>query len=450
MTLPDASPEDLVKPVRKPTKKFHVVAALMSVLAGVFFVGWALQLWHGMTVTGLSDWGSGFGITWGLYIGAFIWWVGIAHGGILVSAAVRLLKLKKYEPVARIAELTTIAALGMAGLMIVVHLGRPDRVVWSVIMNYTQTVHTSPLAWDMTVITMYFVLTATYLALTIRRDVVYLKANDLLPDLPGLNQVYGVLTVGYKEEENPVVDRMAWWLALAIIVLAPLLLHGGVIPWLFALLASMPGWYGGLTGPQFLAAALTSAMGGIVITAYIFRQVYDWDNVIQEEVIYGLGWWMGLFALIFTWLQLHKLITGSHSPPNDVGAMVSTVLQTPLYWAAMLMIILPLAYVAFQHFRIIDYSMKGTAVAGFVIIVGVLLEKTLFVVEGLQYPATRLYEGVPGSYFPSWIEIASILGTGAMVVLFFMMISKVLPIVELESLEDGPFSHESHDEEVSD
>ncbi len=447
MTLPDATPEDLVKPVRRPTKKYHVLALIMTGLAGLFFVGWSLQLWHGLEVTGLSDWGSGGGVPWGVYIGAFIWWVGIAHGGILVSAAVRLLKLEKYEPVARIAELTTISALGMAGMMIVVHLGRPDRVVWSVLLNYTNTVHTSPLAWDMTVITMYFVLTATYLALTMRRDIVYLKANDLLPDLPGLNQVYALLTVGYTEDENPVVDRMAWWLALAIIVLAPLLLHGGVIPWLFALLASQPGWFGGLTGPQFLSAALTSAMGGIVLTAYIFRRVYDWDNVIQEEVIYGLGWWMGLFSLIFIWLQLHRLITGLHSAPLDYGGVVEATLHTPLYFVAMGFLILPLAYVAAQHFGIIDYSMRGTAVAGFVIIVGVLFEKTLFTVEGLLHPATRLYESVPGAYFPSWIEMSAILGTGAMVVLFFMMISKILPIVELESLEGGPFDE---GEEVSD
>jgi len=29
---------------------------------------------------------------------------------------------------------------------------------------------------------------------------------------------------------------MVWWLAAAVIIMAPLLLHGGVIPWLFALL----------------------------------------------------------------------------------------------------------------------------------------------------------------------------------------------------------------------
>ncbi|MFW5929344.1 MAG: NrfD/PsrC family molybdoenzyme membrane anchor subunit [Halobacteriota archaeon] len=447
MTISDAEPEDLVKPIRKPSKAYYILGALMAACVGFFAIGWGFQLWYGLEVTGLSDWGSGGGVNWGLYIGSFIWWVGIAHGGILVSAAVRLLKIEKYEPVARIAELTTIAALGMAGLMIVVHLGRPDRVVWSVVLNYIQTVHTSPLAWDMTVITMYFVLTATYLSLTLRRDIVFLRKQDLLPELPGLSQAYSVLTVRYTEDEDPVVDRMVWWLALAIIVLAPLLLHGGVIPWLFALLASQPGWFGGLTGPQFLSAALTSAMGGVVVTAYIFRQVYDWDNVIEEEVIYGLGWWMGVFSLVFIWLQLHRLITGLHSAPLDYGEVVEATLHMPVYYLAMVFLIIPLAYVAFQHFGIIDYSMRGTAVAGVFVILGVLFEKTLFVVEGLMHPATSLYESVPGTYSPSWVEISSLFGTAAMVVLFFMVISKIVPIVELEALEDGPFADE---EEVAD
>ncbi len=124
-----------------------------------------------MIVTGLSDWGTGGGATWGLYIGAFIWWVGIAHGGIILSAAVRLLGMDRYMPVARLAEMLTLAGLSAAGFYVIVHMGRPDRMVTSVIGHYHITINNSPLVWDVTVITAYFVLTATYLGLTLRYDV---------------------------------------------------------------------------------------------------------------------------------------------------------------------------------------------------------------------------------------------------------------------------------------
>ncbi len=75
------------------------------------------------------------------------------------------------------------------------------------------------------------------------------------------------MTIGYSEKEDQIVERMVWWLALAIIIMAPLLLHGGVIPWLFAVLPGMPAWFGAVQGPQFLTIALTSAISGVIIVA---------------------------------------------------------------------------------------------------------------------------------------------------------------------------------------
>lgn len=228
-----------------------------------------------MIVTGLSDWGTGGGATWGLYIGAFIWWVGIAHGGIILSAAVRLLGMDRYMPVARLAEMLTLAGLSAAGFYVIVHMGRPDRMVTSVIGHYHITINNSPLVWDVTVITAYFVLTATYLGLTLRYDVTRLR--DQLPtsgptvagrQLPNVYEpIYKTMTIGYSEKEDQIVERMVWWLALAIIIMAPLLLHGGVIPWLFAVLPGMPAWFGAVQGPQFLTIALTSAISGVIIVA---------------------------------------------------------------------------------------------------------------------------------------------------------------------------------------
>ena len=432
MSLSGAGPEDLIRPIKKPTKKFHIVGALASIGVLIFAIAYGYQLSNGLAVTNLSDWGSGGGVTWGLYIGSFVWWVGIAHGGILVSAAARLFELEKYEPVARIAELLTIGALSMAGLMIVVHLGRPDRMVWSTVRAYPTTVHTSPLAWDLTVITLYFVMTATYLSLTLRSDIYQLR--DKLPDI--LSPVYSAVLFRYDPDEDPIVERMAWWLSLGIIVLAPLLLHGGVIPWLFQLTPSMPGWYGGLTAPQFLSAALTSAMGGVMFVAYIFRTIYDWEEVLPDEVFLGLGWWMGFFGLLWLWFQLQKLITGSFAPTRDVEPVVNTMLHSNVYIAALAMVALPLAYVAFQHFGIIEFSVRGTVFAGIFVILAVLIDKTLFVVEGLVYASTRLYENVPGAYVPTPIEMASLVGTVSLIILFFLTISKLVPIVELKAVKD--------------
>jgi Ni/Fe-hydrogenase subunit HybB-like protein len=329
--------------------------------------------------------------------------VGIAHGGIIVSATVRLFHMQVFAPIARLAELLTMAALANAGLYIVVHLGRPDRVVTSILQNLPDRIQTSPLAWDVVVITVYFVLTATYLTLTIRHDLH--RLGDRLPR--GFRPLHRLLLIGHQPGERVKAERMAWWLALALIVLAPL----------------------------FLTAALASAIGAVMVLAYAFRRIYGWADIIGDEVFRALSRWTGLFALLFLWLQLQKLVTGLAMPPDSVGAATAAMASTPAYWVAMGLLAITVAHVGIQMLSPRMFSATRTAIVGLLPLAAILLEKTLFVIEGLMYPTFRLYPGVPGSYTPSWVELSSLIGALSIVVLFFLVAAKAIPLVELEEVD---------------
>ncbi|AEH37886.1 NrfD/PsrC family molybdoenzyme membrane anchor subunit [Halopiger xanaduensis] len=457
MSTKTPSEADILRPVNKFSKKYLALFGVSALALGAFLVAWAYQLQQGLIVTGLGDWGSGGGSTWGLYIGAFIWWVGIAHGGIILSAAVRLLGMERYMPIARLAEMLTLAGLSAAGFYILVHMGRPDRMVTSVIGHYHITVNNSPLVWDVTVITAYFVMTATYLGLTLRYDVSRLR-DDLpsfepkvggvqLPDLYGL--VYDALTIGYTEKEDEVIERMVWWLAAAVIIMAPLLLHGGVIPWLFSLLPAMPSWTGAIQGPQFLSIALTSAISGVILLSYAFRRAYDWDHIITDDIFRGLLLWLGFFCLLFLWFQLQQLVNGSFLGPLDQAHATAGKLGHPIYITSMLMVLGTLAFIFLQGIRPALFSKKRALAAGFVVLTATFLEKLLFVVEGFLHPTFDIYANVPGTYFPSAIEWLSLAGTIGLVVLFFLSISRLVPVVELHAIEHlrGDHGHEhGHDE----
>jgi len=60
--------------------------------------------------------------------------------------------------------------------------------------------------------------------------------------------LHKALLLGYRHDEGDKIERMAWWLSIAIVFLI-VMLSGGVIPWIFGLLPSRPGWYGALAGP---------------------------------------------------------------------------------------------------------------------------------------------------------------------------------------------------------
>lgn len=56
-----------------------------------------------------------------------------------ISATVRILKLKRYQQLARVAELVTLVSLTAAVCNIAGDVGRPDRFIYNVVMhgNYT-------------------------------------------------------------------------------------------------------------------------------------------------------------------------------------------------------------------------------------------------------------------------------------------------------------------------
>ena len=423
--------EDILSVMTKRSGRFYLVMALAGAVVGWFLYAWSFKLTYGEIALGLGDWGPGGGITWGLYIGMFIWWVGIAHGGILVSAAVRLFKVRSLAPVARIAELMALIGLVCAVSGILMQLGRLDRVFTSITSVLPRGIQHSPLVWDVTVITLYFVLTGTYLLLTLRHDFYVLRQR--LPRL--LSPVYRLLSYGYHPEEDEKVERMVWWLALGLIILAPLLLHGGVIPWLFALLPAMPGFYGGITGPTFLSLAIVSAFGVVAVIAFVFRRVHHWQDIFPDRVFRALGKAMMFAALAVLWLQLQINITGLYAAPIGVARVTSAKLDSPGYWLAIGLIAASFLYLAVQSIAPRLFSAGRIAVAGVLVVLAVLVEKTLFISEGLSHPGFQLYE--VGSYSPTWVEISGVVGTVFIVALYFAVLTKVIPIVEVRVLEES-------------
>jgi len=159
---------------------------------------WTLR--EGLVVTGLRDIPGG--APWGVYLVNFVFFIGIAHAGIAVAAAIRLLKLHDYIPIGRMAELLTVFGLMMAGLSIVFDLGRPDRV-FNLIRYYPERLGSSPLIWDVTAVITYLVVSVTYLYLELREDIAKLAEKRW-------TRFYWLLLPGYEPGERARIDSIIW------------------------------------------------------------------------------------------------------------------------------------------------------------------------------------------------------------------------------------------------
>src|SRR5205085_6458754 len=64
-------------------------------------------------------------VMWASYVTNFVFWVGIAHCGTLVSAVLFLFRSHFRRAVYRVAEAMTVFGVMTAGLFPIIHLGRP-------------------------------------------------------------------------------------------------------------------------------------------------------------------------------------------------------------------------------------------------------------------------------------------------------------------------------------
>ncbi|MEK7354670.1 MAG: NrfD/PsrC family molybdoenzyme membrane anchor subunit [Chloroflexota bacterium] len=413
---------ELLRPLLRTGRGFYFLIAALLILVAWFLYAWYVQLTQGLVVTNMR---TPVGAAWGGYIANFVFYVGLAHGGIAIAAAIRLLNLHKYQPVARMGEVLTIISLMMAGLSIMIDMGRPDRI-FNIIIYWPERVATSSLTWDVTVIILYFTMSACYLWLTMRKDLAL-----CLNRFPKLRFLYKILLIGYKPGEEHTINRMTWWLSIAIIFLV-VMLSGGVVAWIFGLLPSRPGWFSALAGPYFLTAAISSAIAAIIVVSAILRRVFHWQEHIKTEVYSGLGTFLGILTLFYIYLIFSEQLTMNYAAPLAEFLISVKILQGEfaiIFWPMLIIgFLIPAMTLIIQGVRPKWFSLTRTVTASAFIIIAFWVKRFLIVVPSLLRPLLPFPEG---SYSPSWVEWSIIAGILAMAVLFYVAFLKLFPILDL-------------------
>ncbi|NJO91078.1 MAG: polysulfide reductase NrfD [Chloroflexia bacterium] len=138
---------DLTIPMNQTSKYFKIWIVFLLLFIGVAAAMYVRQLKLGLSTTDMRDIAS-----WGVYIANFVFLIAVSLVGSLISAILKLSNVKWATPLTRIAEIIAVAALLSALAIIVVDMGRPDRL-WH-IFAYGRL--QSPIVWDILVVNTYF------------------------------------------------------------------------------------------------------------------------------------------------------------------------------------------------------------------------------------------------------------------------------------------------------
>ncbi len=417
--------EKLWYPMLHTTRKFYLFLGLLLLSLAWFIFAWITQLRTGLEVTGMRDIPGGS--PWGVYMTNFIFFIGITHAGLAIASAIRLLKLKDYVPLARIAELVTIFSLMMAGFSLLFDTGRPDRI-FNLLLYYPERLAASPLIWDITAIAAYLIFSVTYLYLEMREDLARLAQSH-----PRLGWLYRLLLPAYEPGERDRIVRIVWWASIFTFPIM-VMVHTSVA-WIFGLMVARPGWYSAIMGPYYVLGAVLSGVASVVVMTAIYRQLFGWQEHIKPTVFRGLGKFLSWVSIIYIYFMLSEFMTVKYAgpvPELKVSMAWSSLEFAWIYWmqVAALLIAFTMFFINTvfpQVFRI------GTTVfASAVVVATMWISRFLIVVPSLTRPYLPY---PPGTYTPTWVEWSLVVGTFVLVALLFTLFTKLFPIIPLTEME---------------
>ena len=161
------------------------ISLVVIIIAGI--IAYIDQVIKGQVVTNMSDYAL-----WGVYISNFVFFVATSFVSTVTVAVLRLTKNTWRTPIVRIAEIISVAAIIMAGLTIMIDMGRPDRLMNLFIYGRMQ----SPIIWDVIIIPTFMAISLLLLFYPLLPDFALLK-KYFKDTKPKLSKWYGKLSLNW-------------------------------------------------------------------------------------------------------------------------------------------------------------------------------------------------------------------------------------------------------------
>jgi Ni/Fe-hydrogenase subunit HybB-like protein len=409
---------DLTSHIRL-NKSFMLWMAFLTCGLLVTLYAYSLQLRHGLGVAGIRDY-----VSWGLYLSNFVFFVASSLIGMLISAVLGLMGMKWINPITRIAEIIAIGFSAIAGLVIVMDMGRPERLAYVFIYGRFQ----SPILWDVTVITTYFVLSFLLYFLPMIPDLAIGKRIETIP--AWLRKIYKALSLNWsnKPEQNQIIHRSVRIL-LILLIPAALSIHT-VTSWLFAV-TSRAGWDSTIFGPYFVSGAFVAGCAAVIIAMFFFRNNYKLHDYLTEKHFNNMGKLLVLVSLVYLYFNLNEFLVPGYKMKRADATHLDELLaghHAMLFWTVQIGgLLIPILLLLFRKMR----RPIPLLIISIAVIIGAWFKRYLIVIPTQEHPFLPV-QHVPLNfkiYTPTLVEILITLFSFFLLLIIITLLSKFFPVI---------------------
>ncbi len=354
----------------------------------------------GHYVTGMSN-----QIVWGTPHVFAIFLIVAASGALNVASIGTVFGKTLYKPLGRLSGLLAIALLVGGLAVLVLDLGRPDRLI--IAMTYYN--FKSIFAWNILLYTGFLAVTAVYLWMMMERRMnKYYKSSGLVAFVWRL-----ILTTG----------------------------TGSIFGWLVA----REAYDMALLAPMFI---IMSFSYGLAVFILVLMAAYSWtDRPLGNALLYRLKNLLGVFvAAVLYFVAVYHLsnlyATEHHSVERFI--LADGGVYTTLFWLVQIILgsLVPLVMI---YHPSIGKSRPAIATACGLVVIGGIAQLYVLLIGGQAFPldmfpgyevSSPFFDGVVNSYSPSIWEITLGIGGVAIALLLVTVAVRVLRFLP-ESLADS-------------
>jgi len=241
-----------------------------------------------LLLLGVGIWGVNIPVAWGFAIINFVWWVGIAHAGTLISAFLLLFRQQWRTSINRFAEAMTLFAVACAGMFPLLHLGRPWLFYW--LLPYPNTMalwpqFRSPLVWDVFAVSTYATVSLLFWYVGLIPDLATLR--DRAKSKP-FKIAYGMLALGWRGAARHWERYETAYLLLAGLA-TPLVVSVHTVVSFDLAVGIVPGWHTTIFPPYFVAGAIYSGFAMVMTIAIPLRAVYGLQDFITMRHLQNMA-----------------------------------------------------------------------------------------------------------------------------------------------------------------
>jgi len=435
--------DDVLAGLRPPRPLYYVILLLLAGGIGCAATAWVYQVKTGMGVAGISH-----PVAWGVYIANFVFWVGIAHSGTLISAILHLVRSRWRTAVSRSAEAMTIFAVLTAGLFPLIHLGR-IWVVYYIIPYPSQRQlwpnFTSPLVWDVVAITTYLTVSIIFFYVGLIPDAASARDRSTrqLGPADQRSRFYRILAAGWVGSGDQWRHHSRAYLFFAALATPLVVSVHSVVSWDFAV-SNLPGWHTTIFAPYFVAGAIHSGLAMVLTLLIPMRKLLHLERVITIEHFSSIAKTMIVTTLIVAFAYVVEPFiswySGNVFEQQFAWWRASGWIKYSFWSLTLLNVLIPLSFLFARCRRTIWWLM----VVAISVNVGMWLERYVIVV------ASTAHDFLPhnwGPYRPTWVEVTITAGSFMFFFFWFFGFSKFLPTVAASDVKELHFSDASGEHE---